>query len=90
MLLFENQTTDGDSDTICHKGGSLQVQVDGTFDIGASVTLFARQDNLSFLPITNGVFSSSDIILFDMEIGTDYKFTLAGALAGTSVSVSVL
>lgn len=97
MLLLDAQTTntDGSQTTLPCTGGTLLVQIAGTFD-GATVTLEGEIEGLGYVALSDDagtVFSASAntiIVVTTCKAGLNVRAALTGAGASTSVSVAVL
>jgi len=89
MLIMENRTTDGFSDEITNFGGSVQIQVAGTFD-GASVTMQISQDGLAFVNLDElpATYTAPDVVIFTLLQGAVYRLSVINSGASTDVSAS--
>jgi len=99
-LIFENQTSDGDSIEYPpsgrqHSGGFVQLQLIGTFD-GAEVRFLISQDGLDFVTLkdedglNDQVFSVPDVNRVYVKRGSKMKLNLSSAGASTDISASII
>lgn len=97
-IILNDERSNATSSAVIHDGGPLQVHVTGADDgsptsslNGMTVTMQVAQDGLRpYVPLTNGVFSTADIVVLDMAAGSEYRFVVTGQTANFGVSVSVL
>lgn len=89
MLIMENRTTDGFSEEIVNFGGSVQIQVSGTFD-GASVTMQVSQDGLPFINLDElpATYTAPDVVIFSLLQGAKYRLSVTNSGGSTDLSAS--
>ena len=77
-------SADGDSTVIAWQGGKGMVQVFGTFGSGTmTLSVLDPVARSTYVPVQNGVWTSSEARSFDFPENAKLRFTLAGATGPT-------
>lgn len=89
-VLFENQSSDGNSDPVNSVGADFTVSISGNFD-GATVQIQSKSPSGGWItPQQNGTFTAPDKIEASMRNGEQIRAVLSSAGSTTSVTVEVL
>ena len=94
-ILFENKTSNGDSDIIEIKdGGYRNIKATGTFD-GAIITLYVDYRDDDYAPlvednIAQTITTPGDLSLQPFRPGMRFKATLSSAGGSTDVTLKLL
>jgi len=86
--LFSARTTNGNSSALSHPGGPVLLIVRGTFD-GATVKIQVSDDGTNWIDLQYASFTTAVAVLMDLPINTQIRANVAGAGAGTSVTVAI-
>lgn len=86
--LFSARTTNGNSSALSHPGGPVLLIVRGTFD-GATVKIQVSDDGTNWIDLQYAAFTAAVAVLMDLPINTQIRANVAGAGAGTSVTVAI-
>ncbi len=86
--LFSARTTDGNSASVAHPGGPVLLIVRGTFG-GATVKIQVSDDGTNWIDLQYASFTAAVAVLMDLPINTQIRANVAGAGAGTSVTVAI-
>lgn len=94
MLLFENQTTNGNSLVFpasdeTHTGGPVWLAITGTFD-GATVHLEINQESLGFTRLVGVDQTQNDVNRIALGNGHQFRLELSSAGASTDITASVI
>jgi hypothetical protein len=76
------------SDNVLHRGGTVQVQVTGTFG-GATLNLNVSQDALAEQALSDFALTEANTLLIDMLANSVYNFEVVDASGTTDLQVSV-
>jgi len=85
QYLFNNSTTNGNSSSVVHPGGTLGLIVRGTFG-GATVRLQISDDGANWVDINDAFFTAASAQLLIVPGGALLRATITG---GTAASLTV-
>ena len=92
MLLFENQTTNGDSLIYpangTHQGGPVWLAIVGNFD-GATIQIQVDQENIGFQNLVGNAQTQADVNQIFLNKGHRLRLNLSGFGANTDVTASL-
>lgn len=85
QYFFKDYTTNGNSSSLIHAGGTVALVVRGTFG-GATVKLQISDDGSNWVDITDASFTSAAAKLLTVPTGAILRANIAG---GTAASLTV-
>lgn len=88
QYLFSASTTNGNSASVIHPGGTLALVVRGTFG-GATVKLQISDNGADWVDITDASFTSAAAKLLTMPTGALLRGNIAGG-SGASLTVALI
>ena len=92
-VFMRDQTINGESEDIPHRGGLVQIAVYGVFD-GAIATLEVSHGESGFLTLDepSAIFNEtkSNVSIFQMVSGATYRLIITNAGGSTNLSASAL
>lgn len=89
IILFNNQTVDGDSSIFkVESGGTAHIRMFGTFG-GGTITIQIAYNDANFVDLQDGAFTEADVTDVLLKVGETLKLNLSGS-TGADISADLL